>query len=228
MAHHGMLRDFRFSSDVDDVRGTNLYGTDDDKLGKIDDVIFDHATGVIEYAVVDTGGWLSSKKFLVPAERIYPYAKNDDDFAIDASKQQIEALPKYDEDAVKDDAAWTGYDKQYREAWGGGPVMHKEGSTHTITPEASQMPAGTGSGAGDEALMPDRLAGKYPSTSPDPSKLRMRPASAAKAEDTRLPGQFIPEDKPTGASEPAEKSADAYQQFDELGKVNPIEEQRTT
>src|ERR1700722_1901406 len=54
----------------------------------------------------------------------------------------------------------------------------------------------------------------------------MRPASAAKAEDTRLPGQFTPEDKPTGASEQAKKSAGAYQQFDQLGEVKPIEEQR--
>ena len=72
-AHIGMLRDYRFTEDVDDIRGSALYGIDDDKLGKIDDVIFDHNTGTIEYAVVDTGGWLSSKKFLVPADRIYPY-----------------------------------------------------------------------------------------------------------------------------------------------------------
>jgi hypothetical protein len=39
----------------------------DEKLGNIEDVIFDHTSGNIHYAVVDTGGWLSSKKFLVPA-----------------------------------------------------------------------------------------------------------------------------------------------------------------
>ena len=55
MAHYGTLRDFRFSeTDVDDVRGSSVYGTDDDKLGKIDDVIFDHSTGDIRYAVIDT------------------------------------------------------------------------------------------------------------------------------------------------------------------------------
>ena len=99
-----MLRDYRFSDDVDDIRGSALYGADGDKLGKIDDVIFDHASGTIQYAVVDTGGWLSSKKFLVPADRIHPDAKNHDDFAIDATKEQIEALPKYDENAMQHDA----------------------------------------------------------------------------------------------------------------------------
>ncbi len=206
MAHYGMLRDFRFQGeDVDDIRGSALYGIDDDKLGKIDDVIFDHATGAIEYAVVDTGGWLSSKKFLVPAEQIHPYANNTDDFAIDATKQQIEALPKYDEDAMKTDTDWKGYDQRYREAWSSGPVMHKEGSTHSITPEANEMPAGSGSGAGDAALMPERMAGVFTSTSPDPGKLRMRPAgTAAKAEDGRMPGAFEPGDIPTAAGEVAD------------------------
>ena len=141
MDHYGMLRDYRFSDNVDNVRGASLYGADGDKLGKIDDVIFDHATGTIQYAVVDTGGWLSSKKFLVPADRIHPDAKNKDDFAIDATKQQIEALPKYDENAVSTDTAWTDYDKRYRTAWEHGPLLQKQGSTHTITPEPDELPA---------------------------------------------------------------------------------------
>ena len=71
MAHYGMLRDYRFSEDVDDVRGATVYGLEDEKIGKIYDVIFDHSTGQIRYVVVDGGGWLKSKKFLVPADRIF-------------------------------------------------------------------------------------------------------------------------------------------------------------
>ncbi len=187
MAHYGMLRDYRFSDDVDDIRGAGLYGPNNDKLGKITDVIFDHATGTIQYAVVDTGGWLSSKKFLVPADRIHPDAKNADDFAIDATRQQIEALPKYDENAVSTDTAWNDYDKRYRTAWEHGPLLQKEGSTHTITPEPSEMPAGTGSGVDDQAYMPDRIAGVFPDATPDPSKLRMRPCGFG-----RPGGRFAP------------------------------------
>jgi sporulation protein YlmC with PRC-barrel domain len=207
-AHIGMLRDFRFTEDVDDIRGAALYGIDDDKLGKIDDVIFDHATGTIEYAVVDTGGWLSSKKFLVPADRIRPYAKNTEDFSIDATKEQIEALPKYDENATATDAQWRDYDSSYRKAWGSGPVMHKEGSTHSITPDPSEMPSARGTGAGDEALMPDRLVNKFADASPDPSKIRMRPAGlAAEAEDGRFPGAHDTPEIPTQAAEAAEDHA---------------------
>ena len=68
MTHIGTLRDYRFAEvdeAADDIRGAKVYGMDDEKLGKIDDVIFDHATGAIRYVVVDTGGWLSSKKFIV-------------------------------------------------------------------------------------------------------------------------------------------------------------------
>lgn len=206
-AHYGMLRDYRFSDDVDDIRGAALYGSDDDKLGKIDDVIFDHATGTIQYAVVDTGGWLSSKKFLVPADRIRPYPKNDDDFSINATKKEIEALPKYDENATTD-AQWAEQEVQQREAWGSGPVMHKEGSTHSITPEASEMPAGRGSGVDDQAYMPDRLVDQFTSAAPDPSKIRMRPSGlAAKAEDSRLPGDFQRQEIPTLAAEEAEDRA---------------------
>src|SRR5262249_3369348 len=69
MAHSGTLRDFQFiqsGEDLDDVRGSHLYGLNDEKLGKIGDVIFDHSSGDIRYVVVATGGWLSSKKFIVP------------------------------------------------------------------------------------------------------------------------------------------------------------------
>ncbi len=49
MAHYGLLRDYRFEDlgTEDDIRGANIYGRDDEKLGKIDDVIFDHSTGSI-------------------------------------------------------------------------------------------------------------------------------------------------------------------------------------
>ena len=72
MAHYGTLREYRFSDTdavKDDIRGSSVYGVDDDKLGKIDDVIFDHSNGNIRYAVIDTGGWLHHHKFIVPADR---------------------------------------------------------------------------------------------------------------------------------------------------------------
>src|SRR5579864_7753561 len=97
MAHYGLLRNYRFAESTDDIRGTTLYGRNDEKLGKIDDVIFDHSTGNVRYVVVDTGGWLKSKKFIVPADRLTVSSEHEKDFAAPLTKEQIETFPPYDE-----------------------------------------------------------------------------------------------------------------------------------
>jgi hypothetical protein len=210
MAHYGMLRDYRFSSDVDDIRGATLYGIDDEKLGKIDDVIFDHASGTIRYAVVDSGGWLSSKKFLVSADRIRPDARHEDDFSADMTKKQIEALPRYDDDNFKHDAddndrAWSDYDERYRKSLETtGDVLHREGSTHTITPGPGELPASGEPLANEDSLQPDRVAGIFTDPTPNSNRTRMRPSGiAARAEDSALAGQSVPEDMPTRLEEEA-------------------------
>ena len=58
----------KINRDIDDIRGSAVYGTGDEKLVKIDDVILDSDSGQIRYIVVDTGGWLSSRRFLVPPD----------------------------------------------------------------------------------------------------------------------------------------------------------------
>ena len=104
MPHYGKLQNYGFTdADADDIRGSGIYGRDDEKLGKVKDVIFDHATGAIRYVVVDTGGWLSSKKFIVPADRLRPSVKHEDAYRVDLSKEQIESFPLYDESDVKDE-----------------------------------------------------------------------------------------------------------------------------
>jgi PRC-barrel domain protein len=121
MAHYGTLSDYRFPHKVaiEDVRGASLYGLADDKLGKIDDVIFDHATGDIRYIVVDTGGWLSSKKFIVPVDGVYVSPEHKGDFAVDLTKEEIEKFPPYDENAVREQHKWSDYEARYRSSWVG-------------------------------------------------------------------------------------------------------------
>lgn len=203
MAHLGTLRTYRFNDNVDDIRGSDIYGRNDEKLGEIDDIIFDHNTGQIEYAVVDTGGWLSTKKFLVPADRIRERAGHDDDFAVDLTKDQVRDFPEYNERTVDDQNEFRNYETNYRAKWDDGPVLHKEGSVNIITPEPGEMPAVTDSTA-DIDITPARLAGKFPDTAPDSSKLRMRPSgTAADSEDTRLPGSSRGMDLGTVADQPA-------------------------
>jgi sporulation protein YlmC with PRC-barrel domain len=146
MNHYGTLRDFRFSDkDIDDIRDANVYGTNDDKLGDIDDVIFDHATGDIRYVVVDTGGWLSSKKFIVPADRLEPSTKHEDDYHVNLTQQQIESFPPYDENSVTDRDRWNDYETRYNSGWTDGPVMHRGDSPdRNITPRPDEMASATG------------------------------------------------------------------------------------
>ena len=140
MAKHGMLRDFRFTDATEDIRGSKLYGLNDEKLGKIDDVIFDYFTGLIGYVVVDTGGWLTSKKFVVPADRLRLSAEHEDDFAVDLNKQQVESFPPYNELDLESDEQWADYEGRYRAKWEANPVMHRTETDRNITPTTQQMP----------------------------------------------------------------------------------------
>jgi hypothetical protein len=140
MAQHGMLRDYRFTDIAEDVRGSKLYGLNDEKLGKIDDVIFDHFTGLIRYIVVDTGGWLSTKKFIVPVDRLQASTEHKDDFAVSLTKQQVENFPPYQEVDLESDEQWADYEGRYRSKWEADPVMHRAGTDRNITPTTAQMP----------------------------------------------------------------------------------------
>jgi hypothetical protein len=147
MPHYGLLRDYRFEdlNTEDDIRGATVYGSNDEKLGKVDDVIFDHSTGGIKYVVVDAGGWFSDKKFLVPVHRLHSSADHEGDFVVNANKQQIEGFPRYNESDLESDDRWKDYEKKFDDAWHAGPVQHRKGSDHDITPTADEMPAEPGS-----------------------------------------------------------------------------------
>ena len=140
MAHYGVLRDYKFSESANDIRGSRLYGLNDEKLGKIDDVIFDHSTGLIRYVVVDTGGWLSTKKFIVPADRLRASAKHKDDFEADLTKPQIETFPPYSESDLDSEKKWADYEGRYRSKWETNPVMHRAETDRNITPTTQQIP----------------------------------------------------------------------------------------
>jgi len=139
MAHYGVLGKYQIPESTEDIRGASLYGTNNDKLGKIKDVIFDHTTGDIRYVVVDTGGWLKSKEFLVPANQLRASAEHKDDFECDCTKQRIESFPPYNEEDLKSEERWKDYEGRYRAKWETGPVMHRAETDRNITPTTQQM-----------------------------------------------------------------------------------------
>ena len=138
MAHYGILSSISVADAGEDIRGTTLYGTNDEKLGKIEDVIFDHSTADIRYIVVDTGGWLTSKKFIVPAERLRASAKHENGFQVDLRKLQVESFPVYSESDLESDKKWEEYEGKYRAKWVASPVMHRAETDRNITPTTYQ------------------------------------------------------------------------------------------
>ena len=139
MSHQGTLSNYPLTQSTEDIRGARLYGVGDEKLGKIDDVIFDHSSGNINYVVVDTGGWLSTKKFIVPANRLRASDKHEGDFTVDLTKQQIESFPPYNEKDLGSEDKWADYEGKYRSKWETGPVMHRAETDRNITPTTEQL-----------------------------------------------------------------------------------------
>jgi hypothetical protein len=138
MAHYGILNDVRVTDPAEDIRGSHLYGLDDEKLGKIEDVIFDHSTGTIRYVIVDTGGWLTSKEFIVPAEGLRASAKHSDDYEISLNKRQVESFPPFQSSDLDSDSKWADYEGRYRSKWVTDPVMHRAETDRNITPTTQQ------------------------------------------------------------------------------------------
>lgn len=154
MAHYGILKEASIAQAGEDIRGSHLYGNNDEKLGKIEDVVFDHSTAEIRYVVVDTGGWLSTKQFIVPAAELRASRKHEDDFEANLTKEQIESFPPYNEADLQSDSKWASYENQYRSKWVSGPVMHRAETDRNITPTPQQTTGNLSS-----ALAADRAHG---------------------------------------------------------------------
>jgi sporulation protein YlmC with PRC-barrel domain len=138
MAHYGTLKDASVAAATEDIRGAKVYGVNDEKLGKIDDVVFDHSTGDIRYVVIDTGGWLHSKKFLIPTDGLRNSAKHEDDFETNLNKQQIESFPPFNDSDLESEDKWSNYENRYRAKWVTNPVQHRSETDRNITPTTYQ------------------------------------------------------------------------------------------
>jgi sporulation protein YlmC with PRC-barrel domain len=137
MPHYGVLREYKLE-EVDDVRGADVYGVNDEKLGSIDDVIFDHSTGEIRYVVLKTGV-IMGKRYMVPANRIAPYGNHDDKFYAELDKKRLEMLPEFNDETLKSENQWSNYEKDYEKSWNDGAVMYNKDTGRIITPPATEM-----------------------------------------------------------------------------------------
>jgi len=113
-----MLRRFRdlpSDSITDDIRGTNVYGADNDKLGTIEDIVYDTDREDGGYAIVDSGGWLTSRRFLVPTNRLEAYS--DEEFRLPINRDEIKNLPEFDDAVLSDDMRFNDYRSRWDSRW---------------------------------------------------------------------------------------------------------------
>jgi len=194
MAHFATLRDYRFDPDVDDIRGAKLYGDGGEELGKIDDIVFDHATGTIEYLVADEG---HGRRVLVPVNEVRMAITGDRDFDSNLTKSDIDHLPAFDEKMLRHDEQWKHYMQLHREAieerdiaalreyrhdWDDDPVEHMtDDLAHNVTPREVPSPWNVtpiDRGRRDDYvpdLTPQRLAPVFTNTENTSDKLNMVP-----------------------------------------------------
>ncbi len=86
------------------VNGTNVYNLAGEKLGYIEDIMMDKASGRACYAVMSFGGFLGigDKHWPLPWSAL-TYDKAKEGFTVDLDKKMLEGAPSYEED----DFAWT-------------------------------------------------------------------------------------------------------------------------
>ena len=83
-----------------DFDGLDVRGADDQKLGDLDGFIVDSSSGRVNYAVVDSGGWFTSRRFLLPIG----HARVDADrraMIVDVTKDALKRYPEFDADRFR-------------------------------------------------------------------------------------------------------------------------------
>ncbi|HEY4041794.1 MAG TPA: PRC-barrel domain-containing protein [Rhodopila sp.] len=92
------------------VQGTNVYNTALEKLGSVEDLMIDKATGRIAYAVLSFGGFLGigDRYYPLPWEKLN-YDHELGGYTVDIDRATLEGAPSYTDEAA---AAWND------EAWG--------------------------------------------------------------------------------------------------------------
>ncbi len=86
--------DYRSHFEDQDIISYDLY-TGEDKVGSVDDLLVDE-TGKIRYLIINTGAWIFGKKVLLPIGRSRIDYSNHRVAVDGLTRDQVEALPKYD------------------------------------------------------------------------------------------------------------------------------------
>jgi hypothetical protein len=82
----------------DEVDGTAVYGSDQEKIGSIERVMIDKISGKVAYAVLSFGGFLGMGEdyYPVPWSNL-KYDTNLGGYRVNLTKDQLEKAPRYSE-----------------------------------------------------------------------------------------------------------------------------------
>ena len=192
MTHCGSLGTQAVSEDVHDIRGTDVHGADNTKLGEVIDLILDHETMEICYVVMDSRGWLEAGTFLLPADRMSADETNENNLTAGVTRQQIHSSPRYDKKALQSEDEWKKYEREFKNYWDEEPIMHRKDSYRIITPPEEPISAQATSGGDIKEsdhelnpanLFPERMTQVFSDSAPSSAKVTLRPKSVVRAEE---------------------------------------------
>ncbi len=86
----------------------NVYVDKDNKVGSVEDGLFDDTTGRFRYLIVDTGAWIFGKKVLLPIGKAEFDTNDRRVYVRGLTKDQVENLPEYNKNRPVD------YDQEER------------------------------------------------------------------------------------------------------------------
>src|ERR1700735_3841184 len=70
----------------------------DGHIGVISDLLFDDASWLVRWVVVDTGTWLSSRKVLLPPSALGHLHPDTNEFSVRLTKKEVADSPDVDTD----------------------------------------------------------------------------------------------------------------------------------
>src|ERR671921_851859 len=80
---------------VVDYDGLDVYGADGEKLGDVDGFIIDPDARRVNYIVIDSGGWFTSRRLLLPIGHA-TLASDRKSLQADATREALSRLPEFD------------------------------------------------------------------------------------------------------------------------------------
>jgi hypothetical protein len=95
--------------------GTNVYGTNGREAGEVRNLLID-GNGQVRAAVIEWGGFLGigEKEAMVPIDRLQLGSGNNDRVTLAMTREELEALPRYDRNRVADYARERGWGEGLR------------------------------------------------------------------------------------------------------------------